>query len=390
MNKLLWIVVPLFLLLSTCNVVKSPVKEKYGTLVLTLSISEMAAKTIVPPLDTNIAYYNVSGDGPGSATFSHGGVTTTTVVETSVAVGTWTITVDAFNVKNNLIGSGSTDVLIEAGQVQQAVIDVTPLEGTGTLNISVLWSAGTIFNSSVSATLTPAGGSSQPLTFTMGASSASYTSGQTLGAGYYSLTLQLLDGVVIQRGGFEAVRILKDQTTTVVFDWRSGNVGEVDITIIPNMQEPIPVTLEGPLEVTSGTDGTFTSTTSEGVAYQWYLNGGFLSGQTGPSITIGGGLGYGTYRLDLRVTKGNIISSGNLVFSVASDVFYECGGSFCPPGYVCGWDGFCYLHCFDGVQDGDEGDVDCGGSCLANCDTGQHCWTHGDCASGYCSYNICQ
>jgi hypothetical protein len=321
MKKLLWVVIPLLLLLSTCNVVKSPVKEKYGTLVLTLSISEMAAKTIVPFLDTNIAYYTVNGDGPGTAAFSHGGVTTTTVVETSVAVGTWTITVDAFNAKHDLIGSGSTDAFIEAGQATQAVIDVTPLEGTGTFTIHISWPSGTISNPSLSATLTAAGGGSQALLFTVRTTSASYSSGQILNAGYYSLTLQLFDGGVVKWGCFEAVRILMDRTTTGVFNLTAGdlNTNGANLTITPNMQDPITVTLDGPPHIPSGEDGTFTASTSVAVdTYQWYLNGGLLTGEINPSITIGSGLRYGTYRLDLRVTKGNVISSGSHKFSIAA------------------------------------------------------------------------
>ncbi len=36
-------------------------------------------------------------------------------------------------------------------------------------------------------------------------------------------------------------------------------------------------------------------------------------------------------------------------------------------------------HCFNGVQDGGETDVDCGGSCGANCEDGQHCLSDADC-----------
>jgi hypothetical protein len=53
-------------------------------------------------------------------------------------------------------------------------------------------------------------------------------------------------------------------------------------------------------------------------SYQWYLNGGLLSGETSASITVGSALAEGVYRLDLAVTKGNIVSSGTLEFAVVS------------------------------------------------------------------------
>ncbi len=44
--------------------------------------------------------------------------------------------------------------------------------------------------------------------------------------------------------------------------------------------------------------------------------------------------------------------------------------------------------CNDGVQNGDETDVDCGGSC-APCETGQNCEIPNDCLSGQCDGNVC-
>ena len=78
-----------------------------------------------------------------------------------------------------------------------------------------------------------------------------------------------------------------------------------------------------------------------------------------------------------------------------------CANSSCPHGdcmvdvcgqeYVCdGVTGCCVPHCGDGAWNGDEGDVDCGGSCGAKCTAGQHCWSNFDCASGSCVGDICQ
>lgn len=44
--------------------------------------------------------------------------------------------------------------------------------------------------------------------------------------------------------------------------------------------------------------------------------------------------------------------------------------------------------CGNGVKDGDESDVDCGGSC-GGCDDGKACRQGGDCVSGLCTGNVC-
>ncbi|MCB9594898.1 MAG: hypothetical protein H6719_19405 [Sandaracinaceae bacterium] len=78
----------------------------------------------------------------------------------------------------------------------------------------------------------------------------------------------------------------------------------------------------------------------------------------------------------------------------------DCGGGTCPgcpvgTGCTAGSDcasGVCdptsstciAAGCDDGIQNGDETDLDCGGSCTG-CDDGDSCTVHADCTSGYCS-----
>ena len=68
----------------------------------------------------------------------------------------------------------------------------------------------------------------------------------------------------------------------------------------------------------------------------------------------------------------------------------DCFADVCGSGFVCESNGCCVPHCGDGAWNGDEGDVDCGGSCAAKCQSGQHCWANFDCASGSCVNDICQ
>jgi hypothetical protein len=71
---------------------------------------------------------------------------------------------------------------------------------------------------------------------------------------------------------------------------------------------------------------------------------------------------------------------------------YASLGTPCQGGLVCNGDGFCNAnHCEDGIQDMDETDVDCGGSCAASgglCTDDpvqQMCGENSDCASGSCA-----
>src|SRR5437868_720460 len=58
-----------------------------------------------------------------------------------------------------------------------------------------------------------------------------------------------------------------------------------------------------------------------------------------------------------------------------------CGGEGTPPAQVT-------ARCDDGIGNGDETDVDCGGSCPA-CATGSACTGGADCASLVCAAGRC-
>lgn len=81
----------------------------------------------------------------------------------------------------------------------------------------------------------------------------------------------------------------------------------------------------------------------------------------------------------------------------------DCGGSFCgacSPGQGCDGPSDCTSlvctgnvcqapTCADGVLNQDETDIDCGGSCGATCAFGQSCSGGGDCVTGTCSGGVC-
>ncbi len=88
--------------------------------------------------------------------------------------------------------------------------------------------------------------------------------------------------------------------------------------------------------------------------------------------------------------SGVEVSRSGEYYAIFADLTPACvDGSVCPSG-VC-LDGTCQAaSCTDGVKNGAETDVDCGGGSCPACATGQSCFLTTDCATGGCSGGICQ
>jgi hypothetical protein len=91
----------------------------------------------------------------------------------------------------------------------------------------------------------------------------------------------------------------------------------------------------------------------------------------------------------------------------ANETDVDCGGPQCTP---CGAGAGCFSEvdcgvalacdpstltctaatCSDGTKNGDESDVDCGGSCSTACADGASCTQAGECQSGVCVSSLCQ
>jgi hypothetical protein len=298
-------------LLAGCPFPKTSVKSAS----LTVSIkNNINARTLLPPISMDAASYTVIGDGPNGATFSRSTSGDPVTVE-ELPFGTWTVTVNALNKDGTVIGQGQAVATVSPGQNTTLAITVTPLGGTGDLNLSVTWTA-SLQNPSIRASLQayplPPDGSAPSLDFAVSGNQASYSS-STIAAGYYTLTMQLMENNFPVMGAVEVVRIVSGQITSGVYDFSHVNRGTLVVNITPALANPIPVSISGvPSTVAVGTSVTATASVSDGTAnvlYVWYLNGVFQA--TGPSYTFGSDLNTGYYRLDVTAFTADGIRAGS-------------------------------------------------------------------------------
>jgi hypothetical protein len=282
---------------------------------LTVSIkNNINARTLLPPISMDAASYTVIGDGPNGATFSRSTSGDPVTVE-ELPFGTWTVTVNALNARDTVIGQGQDTATVSPGQNTTLAITVTPLGGTGDLNLLVTWTA-TLQNPSIQASLVPPSGAAVSLDFAVSGNQASY-SGSAIAAGYYTLTLQLMENNFPVMGAVEVVRIVYGQTTSGTYDFSNVNRGTIEVNITPALANPIPVSISGvPSTVAAGTSLTATASVGDetaNVLYVWYLNG--VGQATGPSYSFGSDLNTGYYRLDVTAFTTDRMRAGSATAS---------------------------------------------------------------------------
>lgn len=272
---------------------------------MTIVINGGPMRTLLPPIDMNPVTYDISGTGPDGKTFSQS-TSGASLIISKLVFGTWNVAVAAKNAGGVVIGRGTGTAVVITGQQTTLAITVAPLPGSGTLDLDVTWTAPDVQTPSIQAQLLPASGSAIPLAFTLGTGSASALK-TGIAAGYFTLTLKLLDNGILVIGAVEVVRIVAGQTTAGLFDFTRLNkgTGGIAVSITPATGNPIPVTLTGQsTTLATGTSMTVTAAVATGVGnvtFVVYVNGEPIAtgSNASPSFTVGSTLPAGFYRLDV-------------------------------------------------------------------------------------------
>jgi 6-phosphogluconolactonase (cycloisomerase 2 family) len=273
---------------------------KTGSLQISL-VNSVDPRTLEPPVSMTVTSFTVAGTGPNGATFMESS-TGEAVTQDGLALGSWTVVVNATNASGELIGTGTTSAELSDGGPTRVSVTVAPVTGTGALSLVVSWPAGQVQTPSIEATLTPALGTAQALDFTVSGTSAFY-SDTSVGNGYYTLAFTLLDDGTAVAGAVDVVRIVTGQTTsgTYTFDKVNGTGGTIRVEIALNLQDPLVVGISGAISPQSVGDSQVLSASVSNykgdTAYVWYVNGSRQA--TGSSYTFGPGLGAGHYRIDV-------------------------------------------------------------------------------------------
>jgi hypothetical protein len=262
--------------------------------------------------------YHIYGSGPSAGTFesvSNGGSESFF----DLAIGNWTVTVTAYNSDDQQIGWGESIAFISASTESETSVLVEPYTGKGSLDLSVSWTAADVTDPSISAVLTDNVGTQTSLPFSLNSGEATYTD-IDVPAGYYTLSIQLLESGNVVSGLVESVRIIQDFQTTGDFNFEDLNnpSGDISISVIVNMYDPLEAAINGAAAtLTYGTDMTVSASVAnadgETLIYKWFANGELVG--SAETLTFGSTLRWGNYRLDLVVTNADGSRSGSATHS---------------------------------------------------------------------------
>ncbi len=320
MKRIFIIVLACIMSLSFTGCGKSSEKQGAGGLLLKMSQSS-GKKTLLPDISMDIVSYEITGSGPGSETF------TTTITSGFQAVidhllpGSWTVSVNARNIDTTIIGTGSAAVTVIAGATATAEITVSPIDGDGTLDLTLQWNFTSIATPVIEAQLVPTEGSTQTLHFTVSGSGNTATHSSSVPSGYYTLVVKLLDGEALASGSVEVVRVVDSETTAgnYQFSEMDPDFGRLQVNITNEMADPIDVTMSGQSDEMSD-DGTMVILGSVppdtgNVTYVWYIDGSTVG--TGDAYTVRD-LIPGYYRIDVTAysADGSRAGSASHNFSV--------------------------------------------------------------------------
>jgi hypothetical protein len=274
----------------------------------------MQPLTILPGIDMTPAQYSFHGLGPNGDNFDVDEKDLPVSIN-GLKAGEWTVTVNAMNADGIIIGQGLVSATVQVDNTATVIATVVPVDGHGTLDITILWNAADVESPSVSGQLVLSSGTPIELSFTMVDQGRAESVTSSIPTGYHSLSIKLFDNGVAVMGAVEVVRIVADQATTGLFEFYDINhpIGEIAINIVPEMNDPIQVTLSGQ-EASIAEGGTMTVTATvpaglDNVTCNWHLNGELK--HTGISYTFGSDLPVGVYRLDVTVFSADEMRAGS-------------------------------------------------------------------------------
>ena len=284
----------------------------------TLRVNLRQDRSIVPedfPLE--IESYRITGDGPGSESFSIETNKETVSLE-GLVIGEWVIMAEGLNSNKDVLVTGSTTHKLSATNGSCTII-LEDLVGTGSLEVLLHWDPERISGkATVELELTPQYGEKKTETLELTSIDENDGNAQYSGTGYpsgsYVLAARLYDGKIQVAGFVEAVRIAGDQISKgeIRFDLDKYPIEPGTLELIDKTGVPVQCVIEGLTDTVDADLPVKVRITSEtddvsDYAIVWYLDGNHAGDGAEIEITPNAG----THRLDVVASTSRLGTAGS-------------------------------------------------------------------------------
>lgn len=189
--------------------------------------SQDGARTLHPSAPWVAITHSISGSGPGGASFSL--QTASGSAEARLIPGEWSITVTGYSGSGMAVVSGSGSAMLEAGRESDLFLTLAPLQGTGSLTLSLSVNYPVASEARITGNLvregfpgeTPGALPYLPLPIDIPATQGSLAFA-SLPAGFYTLSMSMADGSGTLGGISETVLVLAGYDTDGICSFELG------------------------------------------------------------------------------------------------------------------------------------------------------------------------
>ena len=195
---------------------------QYATGSLVLNDDSFSIAEIAPTAEMVPEIFAIIGSGPLGGSFSAEYSSFPAVVP-DLTVGIWQISLTAMNASRVPVARGEASVYILSNTISPVSVVMTPIAGTGSVEISVTWIDGHVLVPEITAVFKDGSGG------TVSASVAATGPGTAGGisaplqAGYYTLEIILSDNGLPVMGATESVRVAAGVITRAAFEFAEIN-----------------------------------------------------------------------------------------------------------------------------------------------------------------------
>jgi hypothetical protein len=174
--------------------------------------SNLNQKTVLPPLNNEIARYHIECSGPEDLHIEQTTDADNLTIN-PITPGNWTLNVSAFNNEDNEVGRGGKVVLVPNACATIVEIEIELLEGPGTLDMDLSWAEAEVVSPSIDAVLSRVGETGvQQIVFELSGTSALFFS-DDIDSGSYLLSVQLMEAETCVWGTIFGVVVIKNGIT---------------------------------------------------------------------------------------------------------------------------------------------------------------------------------